>query len=303
MTTLPTNPTNARRAGFTLIEVLVVIGIIALLIGILTPTLGAARKSALLATEQADARSIGAAYASFATDNKNYLLPAKVDSNKFPEAIRRARAALPSGAEPTGVDAARWLWRLGPYVDFAFPTLIRDRDVLEQINSGESLAGVDAGEYRASVFTGFGLNSYYIGGRREFYETNSQGFNRFQASFGSDFFVNRIDRAPRPSELIAFVSSASNIQGEGFREGYFYVEPPRTTTTHSTWADFTPPTKQFVTSLTGWYGAFPIANGKAIVSCLDGHAEALEWDDLTDMRRWSPQANAPDWTLPRPGGN
>lgn len=300
MMTLPTNAMTPRRAAFTLIEVLVVIGIVALLVGILTPTLGAARKSALLASEQADARSIGAAYALFATDHKNYLLPAKVDSNRYPEAIRRARAALPTGEDATGVDSTRWVWRLGPYIDFAFPTLIRDRDVLEQINSGESLAGVDAGQYRASVFTGFGLNSYYIGGRREFYETNAQGFNRFQASFGSDFFVNRMDRAPRPSDLIAFVSGASNIQSEGFRDGYFYVEPPRTTTTHSTWGDFTPPTKEFVMSQTGWYGAFPVANGKAVVNFLDGHAEALEWDDLTDMRRWSPQANAPDWTLPRP---
>lgn len=292
---------SAARA-FTLIEVLVVVAIIALLIGILTPTLSGARRAAALATEQADARSIGAAYASFAIDNKSYLLPAKVDSNRFPDAIRDARAVLPNGQEAGGVDGTRWIWRLGPYVDFGFATLIRDRAVLEQINAQESLGAQDTGLYRASVFTGFGLNSYFIGGRKEFYETNAQGYNRFQAAFGHDFFVRRLDNAPRPSDLIAFVSTASNIQTEGFRDGYFYVEPPRTMTVQTaTWGEeFETPTKQSVTALSGWYGAFPIANGKAVVNCLDGHAEVLEWDDLIDMRRWSPQANGTDWMLPSP---
>jgi len=228
--------------------------------------------------------------------------PAKIDSNRFPDAVRRARSVLPTGAEPTGPDATRWIWRLGPYVDFAYPTLIRDKGVLEQITPGEDLAGVDTGEYRASVFTGFGLNSYYIGGRKEFYESNAQGGNRFQIAFGSDFFVSRLSRTPRPADLFAFVSTASNVQGEGFREGYFYLEPPRTIAAQSSWFDFQPPTKEFVSTQSGWYGAFPIAKGRAVVNFLDGHADAVEWPELTDMRHWSPQADAPDWQLPRPGG-
>ncbi|MGP1310238.1 MAG: type II secretion system protein [Phycisphaerales bacterium] len=299
----PNAPRRRDAGGFTLIEILVAVGIIALLIGVLVPTLGGARTSAVLAGEQADARSIAQAYAAFASDNRGYVLPAKVDSNKFPDAVLRAPATLPTGEAPTGPDASRWIWRLGQYVDFAFPTLIRDRDVLAEVNDGGSLAGIDAGTYRASVFTGFGMNSYYLGGRREFYETNSQGVNRFQALFGADFFIRRMDQAPSPASLLAFVSAASNIGDEGFREGYFYVEPPRTTITQTSWFDFTAPTKERVKQESGWYGAFPVGNGKAVVNFLDGHAEQLVWDDLIDMRRWSPQANAPDWSLPRPTGN
>jgi hypothetical protein len=40
-----------------------------------------------------------------------------------------------------------------------------------------------------------------------------------------------------------------------------------------------------------------------VVNFLDGHAEQLVWDDLRDMRRWSPQADSPEWMLPRPSGN
>ena len=286
--------------AFTLVEALVVIAIIALLLGILTPTLGAARRSAALAVEQADARVIGAAYLAFAADHKDYVLPAKIDSVRFPEAVRLARAALPGGGEPTGADATRWIWRLGPYLDFAFESLIRDEAVLEQASGANDLAGQDTGQYRASVFTAFGMNSYFVGGRKEFYETNAQGINRYQQIFGPDFFVRRLDRAKRPAELLAFVSSASNIQNEGFRAGYFYVEPPYTTAPQANWLDFEVPTRQRVMQTGGWYGAFPVANRKAVVNFLDGHAEQLEWDDLVDMRKWSPQANAPDWTLPRP---
>ncbi len=303
MTLINARSTTAR--GFTLIEVLVVIAIIALLIGILTPTLGSARKTALLAVEQADARSIGGAYTAFATEHKNYLLPAKIDSNKFPDAVRHARAMLPTGQEPSGADAVRWIWRLAPYVDFSYSTLIRDKAVLAQANGLDGEADFETGSYRASVFTGFGLNSYFVGGRKEFYETNGQGVNRFQSAFGSDFFVNRLDRAPRPAQLTSFVSSASNIQTEGFRDGYFYVEPPRTMTVQPTWqlTEHDAPTRAIIERQSGWYGAYAIAKGKTIVNCLDGHAEQLEWDDLRDMRRWSPQATDAEWMLPRPSGN
>ncbi|QDU35586.1 hypothetical protein KS4_36690 [Poriferisphaera corsica] len=61
------------KRAFTLIELLVVISIIALLIGILLPALGAARKTAQSAACLSNLRSSGQGVAIYATDNRDWL--------------------------------------------------------------------------------------------------------------------------------------------------------------------------------------------------------------------------------------
>jgi prepilin-type N-terminal cleavage/methylation domain-containing protein len=66
--------TSRRRQGaFTLIELLVVIAIIALLIGILLPALGKARKSARLTISMSNMRQINVAAGSYRESNKGYM--------------------------------------------------------------------------------------------------------------------------------------------------------------------------------------------------------------------------------------
>jgi len=67
-----------QRGGFTLVELLVVIGIIALLISILLPSLNAARRQATRIACAANIRSIGQSYQLYAADFKGLYPPVQM---------------------------------------------------------------------------------------------------------------------------------------------------------------------------------------------------------------------------------
>jgi prepilin-type N-terminal cleavage/methylation domain-containing protein/prepilin-type processing-associated H-X9-DG protein len=79
--------------GFTLVELLVVIGIIALLISILMPGLNNARKQAELVSCQANLKSIGQMIVMYAQDNKDTLFPPNGGGGQ-PDPYRRWPAAV-----------------------------------------------------------------------------------------------------------------------------------------------------------------------------------------------------------------
>src|SRR5687768_16267178 len=76
---------GAKRGAFTLVELLVVIGIIAVLVRVLLPTLGRAREQAKSTQCLSNMRQLGLAFVMYANDNKGLLPASARGSNGVPE--------------------------------------------------------------------------------------------------------------------------------------------------------------------------------------------------------------------------
>jgi prepilin-type N-terminal cleavage/methylation domain-containing protein len=127
---------SSRRRGFTLVELLVVIGVIAILIGLLMPTLSRARESARRVACLSNARQLATAVTAYVTDNRQFL-PEAASSNSIESSLSpRARGTaawsslggekyvLPSiGAlleKYVGRDGNMWRCPSAPEDSFAF---------------------------------------------------------------------------------------------------------------------------------------------------------------------------------------
>jgi prepilin-type N-terminal cleavage/methylation domain-containing protein len=155
-----------RNAGFTLVELLVVIGIIALLISILLPALNNARRSANQTKCMASLKQIGNSLLLYAADNRGY----------WPSARDRLAGSTGGAPQPGGIaDHHSWTDLLARYMQKIPPTSytqigkedqyfnIRRNSVLwgcpEWVKSNDFTAGrpdFDA----ENVYTGYGMQYY-----------------------------------------------------------------------------------------------------------------------------------------------
>ncbi len=279
------------RRAFTLVELLIVIGIIALLLGLALPSLRGARDVAKMSKELSLARQMMIAYQLRTEDHKGYLMAGYPPA----PAINDAPLAYDEVGNPVQAPASRrYPWRFLSYLDFNLEGLYTEKSRIEEMRE-EDLWGY---HYAVSVAPSLGLNQSFVGGSADGDRT-SVAFNpQAREVWGSGWYAKKESDVERPSMLMVFASAQSSFAVEGGVQlnGSYKVTPPYFV--EREW-DLEPPSQ--VADGASATGNISLRHqGKAVVGLFDGHAEAFDWEQMQDMRHWAPIADMKDWTLPDP---
>jgi prepilin-type N-terminal cleavage/methylation domain-containing protein len=151
--------------GFTIVELLVVIGILGLLVGLLLPALAGIRKRSHKSTETSHLRQIGAAWTVYANNSNDRVLPGYIDGVTQEawrvnyryhdgEIIPRDDVSIP-GTPLTGP----WTWRLMPLLDYSHDIVNGHRRHADTDNILTKDRAVEIAFKPA-----FAYNAYHVGG-------------------------------------------------------------------------------------------------------------------------------------------
>ena len=285
---------QTKQAGFTLVELLVVIGIIALLISILLPTLSAARESAKQLRLMAGVRELNTGYLLYHQDHGGKLMlgytPPTVDG-------KPVLVDDPISGKTFGFPVSdRYPWRLVPYVDNVWDILHLHGGEPNPPKATDSDQEAFAKAYSLSLDPTFGLNSIYLGGHagavyQGFVGSQNKPNVRRHVAFTATEVGN-------PSQQIVFAESRQRNAGalggssDGEDPGLFFVSPP-----HANGQKWRVDERGEFELTSGVITGLPLGRygDRTVVGFFDGHAEKLRPAEMQSMYLWAPRADADDY--------
>lgn len=310
------------RRAFTLIELLVSIAIIALLMGLLLPGLGKARRMTKQLRESSALHEVVQAWANYTTDNRDKLIPAYLNWNwshgPLGSVNFRVYDSEKNYLESYG--AKFWFWRLMPWMGYKPDALLTDPFMFETFNA--RLHERQAGSYldvSPSSFQwacmhnpSFGMNGAFVGGD---YMRGAHGPS-FNPNFRKNFYVQSASNILRTDRLIVFATARG---GEWTSEdtgkiwpGFSRIQAPSGPYSHVRFAGndhgYTPGAwpgrgdKRYdATKQPYHYGYLDLRwENRGVAAMADGHIDALGLDEFKDMTRWSIHAEGANWNFPAP---
>jgi prepilin-type N-terminal cleavage/methylation domain-containing protein/prepilin-type processing-associated H-X9-DG protein len=210
-----------RRQGFTLVELLVVIGIIALLISMLLPALNSARKQADRVKCLAALQQLGQAYNMYSVDNQGYWPVPRWTATGPSSYSQPSTSPLTGAPVADGLRDIRWHDFIGKYVNGNRP-----------INTiGTQLASVETQMWTPTIKNGNNI----LWGCPTWNRTvvNTSGTITYNSDFFNGYMMNKFALAPNdmvggvaPQRNTTLVSiSDTNVQTGRWLKQVQYKQP------------------------------------------------------------------------------
>lgn len=297
---------NRRPTGFTLVEMLITLAIIALLMGVLLTGLRSARNTAREGRQLSNLRQIHIAWQTYSTNNNESLLPGFIES-----AVQTAWKVKYRNSSGTAMNpdlCQTYPWRLGGYLDFSTELMLGyldrpDADFATSVFEGgtrpftmpAALAPVEAMAGSGTALQPeFGLNAYYMGGWWQMVGgTPTMRFvDAKHPTTGASIFpvARSVAQVTRPEQTITFAGSTYSDPGvikgpDDIATGSAWVVPPWLGVTQI-WEIGTSGDDGSITVLVSQ--AVPLRRFNSIpYSAADGSQRIGTFSELRDMKFWT----------------
>ncbi|MBG81612.1 MAG: hypothetical protein CMJ39_13020 [Phycisphaerae bacterium] len=290
-----------RRHGLTIIELLIVFGIIGILLALVMTAVMGAKGQGKKLQEKNSIRQLGNGWLKYSQLHRDRVMPGWLSTNTqedwestilYPD----GQIVPPAPSFSSGLPniAGPWTYRLLPYVDNEISIFREhlDRDPLNHWSDLDTDKRQEIGEQ-----PGFGMNAYFMGGVWDrWYNNMSRTHPRFSKSLNAlgkkvNLPVTSLSMMRNPSTVITFISNAGGTKGELLLAadddpGHWLATPHRL----GEEGQWSINDRGEIELIKGTSAPIGRHGGRPVTWHPDGHVESISLEKLRDQQRWIDRA-------------